>query len=185
MSMKNRTKQMFADMLEDMLHTKDFEKIQVKDICEACGTRRQTFYYHFKDKYDLVAWIFNQDYEAVFSVDDNEFTIDTLTKLLELIRSKSSFYKKTLTDHSQNSIRSYIQEFDVEFGQKVVMSAYQTDQISDEQLYIIKYHSYGSIGMLIEWLLNDTILSAEQLAMLQYQTMPLFLRNAYIQYHST
>ena len=184
MSMKNRTKQMFADMLEDMLHTMDFEKIQVKDLCEACQTHRQTFYYHFKDKYDLVAWVFNQDYEAVFSVPGSEFTIDTLTKLMELIRSKRSFYIKTLTDHSQNSIRSYIQEFDVEFGQKVVMSAYQTNQITDEQLYIIKYHSYGSIGMLIEWLLNDTILSAEQFAKLQYQTMPLFLRNAYIQYHS-
>ena len=32
---------------------KPFDKISVIDICEGCGMNRKSFYYHFKDKYDL------------------------------------------------------------------------------------------------------------------------------------
>ena len=38
--------------------------VRVSDLCERCGVERRVFYYHFKDKYDLVAWMFEQDYQA-------------------------------------------------------------------------------------------------------------------------
>ncbi|WP_455537808.1 TetR/AcrR family transcriptional regulator C-terminal domain-containing protein [Terrisporobacter sp.] len=185
MSLKNRTKSMYANTLQDMLQTETFDKIQVKDLCEKCGTRRQTFYYHFKDKYDLVAWIFNQDYNAVFCESNYEYSEKKLAEILERIKAKKSFYKKTLDEHSQNSIQKYIQNFDVKMGEKVVKSVNKIDHVTEEQLYAIKYHSYGCIGMLIEWLSNDLPISAEQFANNQYKTMPEFLRNAYIKYHST
>ncbi|MGL4283076.1 hypothetical protein [Eubacterium aggregans] len=28
------------------------------DLAECCGVNRKTFYYHFKDIYDLIDWIF-------------------------------------------------------------------------------------------------------------------------------
>ena len=30
----------------------------MKDIADGCGLTRQAFYYHFKDKYDLMNWIY-------------------------------------------------------------------------------------------------------------------------------
>ncbi len=30
----------------------------MKDLCEKSGADRDTFYYHFRDKYELVAWIY-------------------------------------------------------------------------------------------------------------------------------
>ncbi|MDO5518399.1 MAG: TetR/AcrR family transcriptional regulator C-terminal domain-containing protein [Clostridium sp.] len=184
MSFKNRTKNMYATALQEILQTQTFEKVQVKDICEKCGTRRQTFYYHFRDKYDLVAWIFNQDYTAVFCTHNYEFSEERLIEILDIIKAKKSFYKKTLNEHSQNSIQKYIQDFDVKIGEKVVKSAYSLEHVTEEQLYAIKYHSYGCIGLLIEWLANDLPLTTQQFAHYQYETMPDFLRNAYIKYHS-
>lgn len=183
LSLKNRTKDMYAKALQDMLQTETFEKIQVKDICEKCETRRQTFYYHFKDKYDLVAWIFNQDYTAVFCEPNHEYSETKLAEILERIKAKKSFYKKTLNEQSQNSIQKYIHDFNVKVGEKVVKSAYKIDDLTEEQLYAIKYHSYGCIGTLIEWLSSDISLSTEQFASNQYQSMPEFLRDAYINYY--
>lgn len=37
---------------------KEHRKIRVTEIYARAGVERLTFYYHFKDKYDLVAWIF-------------------------------------------------------------------------------------------------------------------------------
>lgn len=37
----------------------NFDKIGVNAICEEAGICRATFYYHFKDKYDIVQWHFD------------------------------------------------------------------------------------------------------------------------------
>ena len=52
------TKQALANSLKELMNTQGFSKISVKDIVEKCGMNRKSFYYHFKDKYDLVNWIF-------------------------------------------------------------------------------------------------------------------------------
>ena len=52
------TKKLFADALKKLMVTKSFAKIGVGDIAKACGMNRNSFYYHFKDKYELLNWIF-------------------------------------------------------------------------------------------------------------------------------
>lgn len=44
--------------MKKLMEKKPFSKISVGDICEDCGMNRKSFYYHFRDKYDLVNWIF-------------------------------------------------------------------------------------------------------------------------------
>ena len=56
------TKGMFADALETMMERIPLSKVRVADLCARCGVERRVFYYHFKDKYDLVAWMFERDY---------------------------------------------------------------------------------------------------------------------------
>ena len=34
-----------------------FRKITIQNVTDHCGLNRQTFYYHFKDMYDLLNWI--------------------------------------------------------------------------------------------------------------------------------
>ena len=36
-----------------------FEKISINQICDKAEISRATFYYHFKDKFDVVQWYFN------------------------------------------------------------------------------------------------------------------------------
>ena len=45
-----------ADALMDMLTRRGADKITVKDLVEACGISRQTFYYHFRDIVDVMEW---------------------------------------------------------------------------------------------------------------------------------
>ena len=40
---------------------KSIDKIRVTEIYKAAEIERPTFCYHFKDKYDLVAWMFCTD----------------------------------------------------------------------------------------------------------------------------
>ena len=52
--MSQVTKRALAASLIKLLSQKPLDKVTVKDIIEDCGVNRQTFYYHFKDKYDLM-----------------------------------------------------------------------------------------------------------------------------------
>ena len=51
------TKRALEASLKKLLLQKPLNKITINDITEDCGVNRMTFYYHFKDIYDLVDWI--------------------------------------------------------------------------------------------------------------------------------
>ena len=61
MANSNITKKALAQSLKELGATKILDKITVADITDHCGVNRQTFYYHFNDKYELLSWIYNQD----------------------------------------------------------------------------------------------------------------------------
>lgn len=55
--MSQVTKRALDQSLKNLLLKKPLTKITVNDIAEDCGINRMTFYYHFKDIYDLVEWV--------------------------------------------------------------------------------------------------------------------------------
>ncbi len=176
---KDRTKKLFAAELESMLTEMPLEKVRVKDLCERCGAQRQAFYYHFKDKYDLVAWIFEQDFRAGMEetalTDYREQTAAALAHMW----TRRSFYRKAFADKSQNSIESYIQAFDVEMSSRVVLRHSGAKTLSEQRLFDIKFQSYGSIGITVEWLRGELESTPGKIANWEYERMPKFMRDAY------
>ena len=65
MADSNITKKALAGALKELMDTKPFQKISVSDICERCQMNRKSFYYHFKDKYDLMNWIYDTEFIGV------------------------------------------------------------------------------------------------------------------------
>ena len=59
--MSQTTKRALEASLKKLLLQKPLNKITINDITEDCGVNRMTFYYHFKDIYDLVDWILVED----------------------------------------------------------------------------------------------------------------------------
>ena len=51
-SRQDQMKYRLAEAMKGCMRRAPLEKITVGEIVEACGTTRQTFYRHFKDKYD-------------------------------------------------------------------------------------------------------------------------------------
>ena len=62
MADSNITKSALASALKELMETTPFAKITVSDICAKCNMNRKSFYYHFKDKFDLVNWIYDVEY---------------------------------------------------------------------------------------------------------------------------
>ena len=56
-----------ASAFLEMAARKDVDKITVKDLVEACGISRQTFYYHFRDIVDVLEWTARQGVERLLA----------------------------------------------------------------------------------------------------------------------
>jgi len=59
------TKRTLAAPLKELMNEEALPKITVGDICDHCGITRKSFYYHFKDKFDLVNWIFTLNLSSI------------------------------------------------------------------------------------------------------------------------
>ena len=59
--MSQMTKRALEASLKELLRHKPLDKITVSDLTDHCGVNRMTFYYHFKDIYDLVEWCCEED----------------------------------------------------------------------------------------------------------------------------
>ena len=54
-------KMWIANKMREIMKHKSIDKIRVTEICKAAEIERPTFYYHFKDIYDLVEWSCEED----------------------------------------------------------------------------------------------------------------------------
>ena len=66
MIVRQTTKEILAASIMELAKTRSVEKITVKEIVQNCGLTPTTFYHHFQDKYQLLAWIYNRKVEALF-----------------------------------------------------------------------------------------------------------------------
>ena len=58
---ENRTRRELSAALRELLRQRPLDQLRVRELTERCGLRRQSFYYHFKDVYDLFAWSVRQE----------------------------------------------------------------------------------------------------------------------------
>lgn len=59
------TKQALCDALKKLLARKSIDQITIGEITAEAGFNRQTFYYHFRDIYDLLTWTFDQELNVI------------------------------------------------------------------------------------------------------------------------
>ena len=85
-----------------------FEKV---NVCEICGVSRKTFYYHFKDKYDLAEWIFNTGFTSMLQTAEREDRWLFAGAICRCFYQERDFYSALLKFEGQNSFRDYFQRF--------------------------------------------------------------------------
>ncbi|MBQ1492999.1 MAG: TetR family transcriptional regulator, partial [Blautia sp.] len=97
-----RTKRWIAHAMKKLLEKKPLDKVHVTEICQLAEVERPTFYYYFKDKYDLMAWIF---FQSAYNTDI--ISVDSAAESMDKMRDEYVFYKRAYEDNSQNAMWTY------------------------------------------------------------------------------
>lgn len=148
------TKSSLAASLKKLMMRKALHKITISDIVSDCCVNRQTFYYHFKDIYDLLEWIFKT--EAVDSISDCK-TYDTwqqgFLKIFQYVYNNKSFCINTLNSMGREHLELFLHKEIFHLLIDVVEEVAQGSSLSKkEKEFISNFYTFAFIGILTSWM---------------------------------
>ncbi len=158
MADSNITKQALASALEALVTEMPFAKISVSNICERCDMNRKSFYYHFKDKYDLVNWIFDTEFIDVAKRSSYDATWDFFEDLCNYFYAKKSFYRKMLKVEGQNSFSEHFREI----VQPVIRERIVEILDTDDAHFYINFFADAFICAIERWLSDRDCMPPEE-----------------------
>lgn len=178
--MKDKIKYQFAEAIKQCMKKSTLDKITVMEICMMANLTRQTFYRHFKDKYDLVNWYFEKILRASFQQMGNGKTIDqALVNKFRYIEQEKMFFKVAFMVDSQNNLREYDFQLIMEFyRQKIEMHTHCP--LDQHTQFLLEMYCQGSIYMTLQWILGKQEFTPEQLSKELIAAMPLGLRQIFV-----
>lgn len=159
MSESNITKKALGASMKELMNTTPFSKISVGDICEKCGMSRKSFYYHFKDKYDLVNWIFYTEFVARVQERDYSNTWEFMEDICEYFYENRLFYINAFSIEGQNSFADFFAE-----TLDPIAYAYLDDQIISDEFHSF-YCSFFDDALrcaFVRWLKEHAKMSPSQ-----------------------
>ena len=163
--MSDITKRAISASLKNLLREKKLNKITVQDIADDCGINRQTFYYHFQDKYELLSWIYYQ--EAFLPIMDG-ISFDNWDEriycLFDLMKKERYFYVNTIK-HASN----YFQEYLMKIAETILDEAIDVIDADlgideDDRALIVRFYAYGVCGTVVQWATTGMKMEPRELA---------------------
>jgi probable dihydroxyacetone kinase regulator len=156
---------MLAASLKKLMMVKPLHAITVKEITDACGLHRQTFYYHFSDVYGLMCWMFEEETCSFFKEADR--TACWQERLLQLfdyldrnrtlcLSAYRSLGRETLRDLFGTDLEEIVREVIFEYGRDV------PEIEADVEFLTIFY--VGALGGIVErWIQGEICRTPEEI----------------------
>ena len=163
MSTVDKTKRAIAESLKHLLLKKSIAKITISEIMAETGMSRMTFYYHYKDIYDLIEWICIED---AMSAVNGKLTADNWQQGLALLL-------KTVRDNRELVLRLYFAMDQVQLErcltritERLMTALIGEEAISQEKRYTVNFYMFGIVGVMMEWIRDGMRETPEHIAAL-------------------
>lgn len=148
------TKRALEQALKSVLKTKNLKKVTIQDIADECGINRNTFYYHFKDIYDLVEWICIEDGKKALSqyrqYDNWENgTIGLLNMMLE----NKAFVENVYRNVGRERMESFLFPQIKQVIASIVYEEAEGISVTDEEKeFAAEMYQYIFVGVILRWI---------------------------------
>ncbi len=157
-------KKILANDLLNLCQKQSLQSITVSQLLKETGVSRQTFYNHFKDKNDLICYIY--DTYIVPDFDEHHMDIDFYESLLQTfqnIKKYHKFMKQACQIEGQNCLKDYIVEHCQQFDLKWHQNLYGSDPMPDDLKFATIYHANASSSMTLSWILSNMPVPCEEI----------------------
>ena len=167
MSVKKITVTALETALKDIMRQTPFERITVSDITNRCQLNRQTFYYHFADKYALLGQIYKQE---IFDPFTDGLTFENwnthLLQMFETMAADAALYKNAVL-HADDEFRRFLFQSAATLFRDAVAKLNLRSGLQigeEEQHFIADFFAYGITGTVLDWVRGGMRKTPDQLA---------------------
>lgn len=145
-----KTEERLGIALKELMTKESLETITVKRLADICRINRQTFYYHFRDIYDLLTWIYLN--EPIRGLEKVTTWKEAFSLLFKYIDGNRSFIKSTLDSAGREMFIEYL--FDAcqamhmraltKFDEKKILSV-------EDKKFIARFYTPSFIYVILHW----------------------------------
>ena len=155
--MSQVTKRALEASLKHLLLQKPLSKITINDIAEDCGINRMTFYYHFKDIYDLVEWCCQEDASRALAGNKTYETWQQgLLQIFEAVLDNKPFILNVYRSVSREQVENYLYKVTYDLLEGVVEEQAQGMSVRPEdKAFIATLYQYMFVGLMLDWIKSD------------------------------
>ncbi len=152
--MSQVTKRALEASLKHLLLQKPLNKITINDIAEDCGINRMTFYYHFKDIYDLIEWSCEEDASRALA---GKKTYETwqqgLLQIFEAVLENKPFIMNVYHSVSREQVENYLYKLTYNLMEGVVEEQAQGMSVrTEDKTFIATVYKYVFVGLMLDWI---------------------------------
>ena len=121
---------------------------------EDCGINRMTFYYHFKDIYDLVEWSCQEDASRALA---GKKTYETwqqgFLQILQAVLDNKPFILNVYRSVSREQVENYLYRVTYDLLESVVEEEAQGMSVRQEDKELIAtLYKYLFVGLMLDWI---------------------------------
>lgn len=150
------TKKALVESLKDLLAEKPVDKITVSELTEKCGISRMTFYYHFKDIYDLMEYACNTEAKKVLA---GNYTYDTwqqgFLQIFEVVKEYKPLIINAYRCLPKGQIETYLDEITYRLLVNVVNETAKNKEVSEkDKAFIANFYKHAFVGIVLDWIGN-------------------------------
>ena len=155
--MSDLTKRALEQSLKNLLLQKPLHKITISDIADDCGINRMTFYYHFKDIYDLVEWSCQEDAaKALAGKKTYETWQQGFEQIFEAVLANKPFIMNVYHSVSREQVENYLYKVTYDLLEGVVEEQAQGMSVRQEdKAFIATLYKYMFVGLMLDWIKSD------------------------------
>ena len=155
--MSDLTKRALEQSLKNLLLQKPLHKITISDIADDCGINRMTFYYHFKDIYDLVEWSCQEDAaKALAGKKTYETWQQGFEQIFEAVLANKPFIMNVYHSVSREQGENYLYKVTYDLLEGVVEEQAQGMSVRQEdKAFIATLYKYMFVGLMLDWIKSD------------------------------
>ena len=178
--MKRMTaREILADSFRELAGTRQIDKITVREIAANCDYSSATFYRHFRDKYDLIAWDYARQIESLMTrIGTDGYTWkQALWDCLSHYQSEREYLANIMKHTSgHDSFISYMTEIHCAEASAYIGKRAGASSLDARMKMYIRLYCMGTVCLSAEWILGQMEASLTELAEVCENSLPLPMR---------
>jgi AcrR family transcriptional regulator len=151
--MESLVKKALSDALIALCETKPINQISIQNIVDKCGISRQTFYRYFRDKYDLMNYLYmlELDYNVALYEKCEDGLKCIFLHLFEHFREHKKYYMMVCKEEAQNGLIESIYKLNSEACIARYREKYGSDSVDEYIRLMIDFKCSGEAELIKNW----------------------------------